>query len=500
MTELVPPFLEDSLETIPCKNSCRALDFLQQIYHAAPVGMVVVDEKLEIIRLNSKFTAMLGLDSKSCMGIRIIKILPTLAARLTVLISNVFSTMAPDPENEFSFHLNGERKSWSIVAYPVRGSGEDKAASLIIHDITQLRSTEKNLEEALNKVKALEEKLRQENQLLKVEISRESESSHMVGSSMSFRESLSQIGRVAPTDATVMLTGETGTGKELAAREIHRLSRRAGQPIIVVNCAALPANLIESELFGHEKGSFTGAIARKIGRFEIASGGTIFLDEIGEMPLELQSKLLRVLQEHQIERIGSHKLIDIDVRVIAATNRMLHEEVRAGRFREDLFFRLNVFPVHLPSLRERGNDIIEIANDYMKLCTRKHGRSIAKISPDSIQRLLNYSWPGNIRELRNLVERAVILCQSDTLELEIPYSHQPTTIAEQILPPIQAATLDEVQKLHILRILEHAAWRIRGDHGAAEMLGLKPTTLESKMKKLGIRRKNHTDQATFNGH
>ena len=492
MTELSPPFLEDSLDTIPCRHSCRALGFLQQIYHAAPVGMVVIDENHEIIRLNSKFTTMVGLDSDSCMGMRVTKILPAIADKLTTLINDVFSTMTPSPESEFSFRLADARKTWSINAYPVTWSGEEKiAASLIIHDITQLRSAEISLDEALNQVKELEDKLRQENQLLKVEISRESELSHMVGSSASFQKSLVQIRQVAPTDATVLLTGETGTGKELAAREIHRLSRRANQPIIVVNCAALPANLIESELFGHEKGSFTGAIARKIGRFEIASGGTIFLDEIGEMPLELQSKLLRVLQENQIERIGSHKLIDIDVRVIAATNRMLFEEVRSGRFREDLFFRLNVFPVHLPSLRERGNDIIEIANDYMKLCARKHGRKITGISPASNQRLVNYNWPGNIRELRNLVERAVILCQSGTLELEIPYSQQQTATPGTNMPPFQAATLEEVQKLHISRILERTAWRIRGDHGAAEILGMKPTTLESKMKKLGISRKNH---------
>lgn len=323
------------------------------------------------------------------------------------------------------------------------------------------------------------------------EITRESEHSHMIGSSPSLRQAIYEIKQVAPTDATVLITGETGTGKELAAREVHRLSRRSEQPIIVVNCAALPPNLIESELFGHEKGSFTGAIARKIGRFEIADGGTIFLDEIGEMPLELQSKLLRVLQESQVERIGSHKLIGIDVRVIAATNRMLHQEVSAGRFREDLFFRLNVFPVHLPALRERGNDIIEIANDYMLFCARKHGRQINNISADSRRRLLEYNWPGNIRELRNLVERSVILCQTDTLELETPYSQMETAEADIPLVSEKFATLAEVQKTHILRILERTAWRVRGERGAAEILGLKPTTLESKMKKLGIARKPH---------
>ncbi len=402
--------------------------------------------------------------------------------------------MVARSEQEYTFRLDGELRTWSVTAYPVRNAeSESTAVSLIIHDITQLRKAESDLSAALSQIRILEEKLRQENQLLKGEIARENEHSHMVGTSQSLRETIVKIKQVAPTDATVLITGETGTGKELAAREIHRRSRRAEQPIIVVNCAALPANLIESELFGHEKGSFTGAIARKIGRFEIADGGTIFLDEIGEMPLELQSKLLRVLQENQIERIGSHKLIDIDVRVIAATNRILFEEVKAGRFREDLYFRLNVFPIHLPALRERGTDIIEIATDYMHFCARKHGRNIIAISQASRAGLLGYRWPGNIRELRNLIERSVILCQSDTLELEIPYSQTATPSAEQKRTSEKLATLAEVQKLHILQILERTAWRVRGEHGAAEILGVKPTTLESKMKKLGILRKPRSE-------
>lgn len=494
MSEPQAPYLEDSLEAIPCGHSCRALDFLQQIYHAAPVGMVVVDDRQEVIRLNQKFSSLLALDSDSCIGVRLGRLLPTLASRLNILLNDVLTSMTARNEQEFTFRLDGELRTWSINAYPVRRSESEAAmVSLIIHDITELRKAESDLAEALNQIRTLEEKLRLENQLLRDEITRESEHSHMVGSSPSLRGAVGKIRQVAPTDATVLITGETGTGKELAAREIHRLSRRAEQPIIVVNCAALPANLIESELFGHEKGSFTGAIARKIGRFEIADGGTIFLDEIGEMPLELQSKLLRVLQENQIERIGSHRLIDIDVRVIAATNRNLHEEVKSGRFREDLYFRLNVFPIHLPALRERGNDIIEIARDYMLFCARKHGRHVTALSPSSEKQLLAYDWPGNIRELRNLIERSVILCHTDTLAVEIPYSQSLTLSANTKTNDSTMRTLAEVQKLHILKILERTAWRVRGTHGAAEILGLKPTTLESKMKKLGISRKTASD-------
>jgi len=490
MTELPAPYLEDSLEAIPCGHSCRALDFLQQIYHAAPIGMVVVDEKQEIVRLNRRFAEMISIESESCIGVRIGRLLPTLADKLNHLLADINADQTARSEQEFTFRLDGDLRTWSVTGYPIRRQEtETTAVSLIIHDITPLRQAENSLAEALNQIRKLEEKLRLENQMLKGEISREGEHSHMVGSSPALREAIGKIRQVGPTDAIVLITGETGTGKELAAREIHRLSRRSAHPIIVVNCAALPANLIESELFGHEKGSFTGAIARKIGRFEIADGGTIFLDEIGEMPLELQSKLLRVLQESQIERIGSHKLIDIDVRVIAATNRILHEEVKAGRFREDLFFRLNVFPIHLPALSERGNDIIEIANDYMHFCARKHGRHITEISQRSKQQLLNYNWPGNIRELRNLVERSVILCHTDTLELEIPYVQSETVPGDQNKSNRNLKTLAEVQKLHILQILERTAWRVRGEQGAAEILGLKPTTLESKMKKLGISRK-----------
>lgn len=491
MTEIKPPFLEDSLEAVPCGHTCRALAFLQQIYHAAPVGMVVIDHKHEIVRLNRKFAEMIDSSTEACIGIRPGILLPTLSKRLTSLLDNVLADTDTYREQEFAFRLNGEPRNWSITAYPVRCSDSDNpVVSLIIHDITQLRKTEEELNQALGQIKALQEKLSQENKLLKTEITREHDHAHMVGSSQHLREVNDKIRQVAPTDAIVLITGETGTGKELAAREIHRRSQRHDQPLIIVNCAAMPANLIESELFGHEKGSFTGAIARKTGRFEVADKGTIFLDEIGEMPLELQSKLLRVLQENQIERIGSHQSIDIDVRVVAATNRILHEEVIAGRFREDLFFRLNVFPIHMPALRERGNDIIEIAFDYMTFCARKHGRQIKTISESSQRRLLEYNWPGNIRELRNLVERSVILCQTDTLELEIPYLSEfmgKDASKNELIP---AATLEEVQKKHILQILNQTAWRVRGEGGAAEKLGLKPTTLESKMKKLGISRKN----------
>lgn len=481
--------LEGSTELIPCGYACEALNFLQQIYHSAPVMMVAIDASLRIIRLNGRLADFIGRSINECPGMEIDAAIPQMAGDITRLVRQVFLSAQPQLNKEFTHTSSTGQHTWSINIYPVNYEAESsKAVNLIIHDISELRNAQARLEVAFRNISELQEKLKLENINLRNEIGRDSNAAHIIGNSPALLKVMHQITKVAPTDATVLITGNTGTGKELAAREIHRLSRRSGQPIVIVNCAAMPANLIESELFGHEKGSFTGAINKKTGRFEVASGGTIFLDEIGEMPLELQSKLLRVLQENQLERIGSNKLIDIDVRVIAATNRNLKNEVEQGRFREDLFFRLHVFPIHLPSLAERGNDVIEIARDFMHQCARKQGKTIKAISESSCQSLLAYNWPGNIRELRNVIERAVILCQYDTLDIEFPGNTAPKPMRNTSGEILSPQTLHEVEKLHILNILNATSWRIRGNKGAAEILGLKPTTLESKMKKLGIKR------------
>jgi transcriptional regulator with GAF, ATPase, and Fis domain len=277
------------------------------------------------------------------------------------------------------------------------------------------------------------------------------------------------------------LFGETGSGKEVLAQAIHDASTRKDRPMVKVNCAALPATLIESELFGREKGAFTGAIARQAGRFEIADGSTIFLDEIGELPLELQPKLLHVLQEGEFERLGGARTIKVDVRVIAATNRDLAQAVREGRFREDLFYRLDVFPIELPPLRERPEDIPLLTWIFVKEFSNSMGKQIEKISADSMSTLMAYSWPGNIRELRNVIERAMILAHGPILHVKL--GHKPLR-----LDPGKPAdgTLDQAERAHIVRALERCGWRIRGVSGAAEQLGVKPTTLESRMKKLGI--------------
>jgi formate hydrogenlyase transcriptional activator len=296
--------------------------------------------------------------------------------------------------------------------------------------------------------------------------------------SAAIQQVLAQIRQVAPTPATVLLLGETGTGKEVMARRIHDLSPRRQRRMISVSCAAIPTALIESELFGREKGAYTGAVTRQIGRFEAAHQSTLFLDEIGDLPMAVQVKLLRVVQERVIERLGSAQPVKVDVRIIAATNRKLEDAVRDNTFREDLYYRLNVFPVIVPPLRERVEDIPALAWTFVDEFNRSFGKSIESISEESLRELQRYHWPGNVRELRNVIERAIILATGPHLEVELPHD-RPSPIA---------MTLTELQTSHIRAVLASTNWRIRGSAGAAECLGLKPTTLESLMSRLGIAR------------
>lgn len=350
-------------------------------------------------------------------------------------------------------------------------------------DITELKQTQRALQEALDKVSALKEKLEGENFYLKEEIRIKHDIGGMVGNSPAFRYVLQQASQVAKTRSTVLILGETGTGKELVARAIHELSERAEQPLVKVNCAALPANLIESELFGYEKGAFTGAIGSKAGRFELADGGTLFLDEIGDLPYDLQAKLLRVLQEGEFERVGSGNTKKIDVRVIAATNQDLMELIEQGKFREDLYYRLNVFPIYSPALRDRRDDIPLLVQHFVDKLGTKLGKKVNTIPRKCLEALTNYHWPGNVRELENIIERALIVSSKDTLELGDWFAQQSvSTDSVGIMP------LAEAEREHILKALEQTSWRVSGPRGAAKILGLKPTTLESRMKKLDIRR------------
>jgi transcriptional regulator with GAF, ATPase, and Fis domain len=299
---------------------------------------------------------------------------------------------------------------------------------------------------------------------------------------------LEQVERVAPTDSTVIIQGETGTGKELIAHAIHNLSSRCGRPFIRLNCAAIPLDLLESELFGHEKGAFTGAIGQKIGRFELADKGTLFLDEVGDIPPALQPKLLRVLQEQEFERLGSTRTHQVDVRLVAATNRDLMEMVNRGEFRSDLYYRLNVFPILLPPLRERREDIPALVLHFVETCSRRMSREIDYIPPETMSALSSYQWPGNIRELQNLIERAVILSNDGVLPNPLPAVGARGVAVRSAATPTPVTTLRESERILILRTLEGVSWVIGGPKGAAAKLGLKRTTLIHKMHKLGISR------------
>jgi len=307
----------------------------------------------------------------------------------------------------------------------------------------------------------------------------------IIGGSPALESVLEQVERVAPTDSTVLVQGETGTGKELIARAIHNLSSRFGRPFIKLNCAAIPFDLLESELFGHEKGAFTGAIAQKIGRFELADKGTLFLDEVGDIPLALQPKLLRVLQEQEFERLGSGRTHQVDVRLVAATHRNLVEMVKRNEFRSDLYYRLNVFPVPLPPLRGRREDIPALVEHFVEIYARRMNKQIDQISPETMSELTSYPWPGNIRELQNFIERSVILTSGNVLES--PLASLRNAAEVESLGPI---TMEDAEREHIRKTLEQTRWVVSGPNGAAARLGIKRSTLYFRMQKLGISRTN----------
>jgi formate hydrogenlyase transcriptional activator len=311
----------------------------------------------------------------------------------------------------------------------------------------------------------------------------------IVGRSLALRNVVTQLATVAPTDSTVLICGETGTGKELIARALHNLSMRRGNAFVKCNCAAIPTGLLESELFGHEKGAFTGAVALRIGRFELANRGTIFLDEIGETPLELQPKLLRVLQEREFERLGNSRTLRTDGRLVAATNVNLQEMVNAKRFRADLFYRLNVFPIQIPPLRDRTEDIPLLVTHFARDCARRMHRPIKLMSRATMDALLRYSWPGNIRELQNVIERAVILSSGEVLHVPVP------EIDDALKTSTSQQTLEEAERAHILATLKKTHWILSGPRGAANRLGIKRSSLQFRLKKLGIERPSESDEA-----
>lgn len=385
-------------------------------------------------------------------------------------------------DDEVFWRRDGSSFPVEYTSTPIREHGRLVGAVVVFRDITERKRAEEQLRRALAEVEDLKNQLQAENVYLQEEIGLQHNFADILSHSDAMKEVLHKVEQVAATEATVLILGETGTGKELLARAVHSLSPRQDRPLVKVNCAALPSTLIESELFGHEKGAFTGAVSRRTGRFELAHGGTIFLDEIGDLPLELQAKLLRVLQEGELERLGDSRTIKVNVRVIAATNRDLKQAMANGEFREDLYYRLNVFPLVVPPLRERLDDISLLASHFVTQYGAKLGKRIERIPQRVMHALQAYAWPGNVRELENIIERAVILTAGPTLEID-----ESLHVGSRTQATMQSGrTLQDVEQAYILHVLEETAWRIEGAHGAAGRLGLRPSTLRSRMQKLGI--------------
>lgn len=376
----------------------------------------------------------------------------------------------------------------TFVSYSVKKEWPDELTQRlrllweIFANALERKRADQKIQNALAEIRQLKDRLEAENVYLRDQIDVEYKHEEIIGKSVAIRNVLQQVQQVAATDSTVLILGETGTGKELIARAIHNAGQRKARAMIKVNCAALPAALVEGELFGHEKGAYTGAVSSQIGRFEAANGSTIFLDEIGELPLELQSKLLRVIQEGQFERLGNPKPVKVDVRVIAATNVSLAQAVKEGKFRQDLYYRLNVFPIFVPPLRDRQEDIPLLVWAMVEEFSKVFGKTIERIPRRNLEVMERYSWPGNIRELRNLVERAMILSNGGTLVVDIQDGSAATAS--------EPMTMEAAERSHISAVLEMTGWRIRGKGGAAEILDMKPTTLHSRIKKLGVSRKN----------
>jgi transcriptional regulator with GAF, ATPase, and Fis domain len=375
------------------------------------------------------------------------------------------------------FDVVGAERTW-----PAEILNRVQAIANLFGQLLARQQRDGSVRTAMVEVARLKDELQAENRILR-ETHGWATNTPIVGKSAAVRQVLEQIKQVAQTDSTVLLLGETGTGKELFATQLHELGPRRNRPMVRVNCAAIPSTLIESELFGREKGAFTGALSRQIGRFELADHSTIFLDEIGDLPAEVQVKLLRVLEERRIERLGSPQPIHVDARIIAATHRNLDELIAAGTFREDLFYRLNVFPIRVPPLRERIEDVPPLVWRFVEEFSKAFGKRIDSIAKDNLAALQHYPWPGNIRELRNVVERAMIAATGPRLTIAVPHA---STAAIKRSPK-----LVDVEKEHIRSVLETTGWRIRGAGGAAERLGLKPTTLETRMAKLGLKRPGH---------
>ncbi len=458
----------------------------RRLINSAMDAIIELDQDLNIKGWNFAAEKVFACKSEHAIGTNIMKFLFPDSCRKVNLLTHDLQTR-PEGEQYLWIPGNLEALRPDGVAFPAEAS----ISRYEVHKITYYTLILRNVDDRIRAERTIQS-LTVEAEYLREEIEALQNFGEVIGESKELRRALREVHQVAPTDSTVLILGETGTGKELIARAIHSASIRKDKPMIKVNCAAIPQALMESEFFGHEAGAFTGALKKREGRFELANGGTIFLDEIGELPLDVQAKLLRVLQEGEFERVGSSRTIRVDVRIIAATNRNLQDLMREGKFREDLYYRIHVFPIRIPALREREEDVLLLAQIFADNFAKKMGRKLKPLGAEARMRLKVYPWPGNVRELQNVMERAVITSTEGELNLQSALpdlaGETPRRVEASDAKVWKAQELEDIERKNLLRALELTGWRISGKDGAAQLLGLKPSTLTSRMKALGITR------------
>ena len=494
----------------------EAREFVESIINTVQEPLIVLDQNFKVVTVSRSFYDFFKVTPEVTVGKIIYDLgngqwdIPQLRELLEEVLplNSVFNGF--EVEHAFEFigpkimHLNArrihpEKNHEQLILLSLEHVTEREYFKRNLEIIIEARTLELSLakqeaekekeavEASLSEIKKLKKQLEGEKAYLNEEIKLEHNHENIIGKSDALKYVLYKVGQIAAINTTVLVLGETGTGKELVARAIHHQSPRKNRALVKINCAALPANLIESELFGHEKGAYTGSSSRQLGRFEIADGATLFLDEIGELPLELQAKLLRVIQDGEFERLGSSHTIKVDARIIAATNRNLEVEVQKGRFREDLFYRLNVFPITMPPLRDRIEDVPLLVEYYVKKIAKRLGKANAMVPQTMMETLLNYHWPGNVRELENILERAVIISSGPKLHLADDFN-KPFANLSKSLKTLGVKTLEEVEREYIVRVLEQTHWKVSGENSATEILGLNRSTLRARMRKLDIQK------------
>ena len=470
------------------------LDYFRNLYRSSPAMLFTLDQNFLITDISKRWADKMNQDSSYFIGKRITDF---------ILEESILSDLIKDKSKDISLDNapicfkkhDGSLMEALISAYSEKRENSKTLFYFAVKDVTEQNKLTRQLKDTLEENERLKEELQKERDYLREEVRVSLNFGDIVGESASLKKMLSRIEAVAKTSASVLVEGESGTGKELIARVLHQLSDRSNGPLVKVNCAAIPTELFESEFFGHVKGSFTGAYKDRIGKYELADGGTLFLDEIAEIPIELQSKLLRVLQEGEFDRIGDNQTRKSNVRIVAATNKDIEGLISKGLFREDLYYRLGVFPINVPALRERGGDVIQLANHFLVITCKEFGRPLLSLDPASIELIESYTWPGNIRELKNVIERGVILSSGDKLRLDLAMSDlkmsdQKSIVAEEafrtkeLRPEIlNEEEVQEFLKDNLEKALIQTNWRVSGPRGAAKLLGVRPTTLHDRIKK-----------------